>query len=53
MGGEALGLEKIICSSTGEYQGQEAGVGRVVSRAWGGYRGLLERKLGKGKAFEM
>jgi hypothetical protein len=23
MGGEAFGLEKIICPSTGEYQGQE------------------------------
>ena len=27
MGGEALGLVKIICPSTGEFQGQEAGVG--------------------------
>jgi hypothetical protein len=27
MGGEALGIEKIICSSTGDRQGQEAGVG--------------------------
>ena len=27
MGGEALGLAKIICPSTGECQGQEAGVG--------------------------
>jgi hypothetical protein len=27
MGGEALGLEKIICPSTGECQCQEAGVG--------------------------
>jgi hypothetical protein len=26
MGGEALGLAKIICPSTGECQGQEAGV---------------------------
>jgi hypothetical protein len=32
MGGEALGLEKIICSSTGECQGQEVGVGRLLSR---------------------
>jgi hypothetical protein len=53
MGGEALGLAKTICPSTGECQGQEAGVGRLVSRAEGGYRGLLERKLGKGIAFEM
>jgi hypothetical protein len=27
MGGEALVLGKIICPSTGECQGQEAGVG--------------------------
>jgi hypothetical protein len=33
MGGEALGLAKIICPSTGECQGQEAGVGGLGSRA--------------------
>jgi hypothetical protein len=33
MGGEALGLEKIICPSTGECQGQEVGVGGFGSRA--------------------
>ena len=38
MGGEALGIVKIICPSTGECQGQEAGVGRLGSRA-GGERG--------------
>ena len=32
MGGEALGLVKIICPSTGECQGQEAGVGGLGSR---------------------
>jgi hypothetical protein len=53
MGGEALGLVKIICPSTVECQGQEAGVGGLGSRVGGGYRGLSERKLGKGKAFEM
>ena len=53
MGGEALGLVKIICPSTGECQGQEAGVGGLGSRAGGGYRGFSERKLGKGIAFEM
>ena len=52
MGGEALGLGQIICPSTGECQGQEAGVGGLGSRV-GGYRGFLERKLGKGIAFEM
>ena len=53
MGGEALGLVKIICPSTGECQGQEAGVGGLGSRAGEIYRGLSERKLGKGIAFEM
>ena len=33
MGGEALGLEKIICPSTGECQGQEVGVGGLGNRA--------------------
>ena len=41
MGGEALGLEKIICLSTGECQGQESGVGGLGSRAGGGYREIL------------
>ena len=53
MGGEALGLVKIICPSTRKCQGPEAEVGGLGSRAGGGYRGLLERKLGKGIAFEM
>jgi hypothetical protein len=53
MGGEALGLVKIICPSTGECQGQEVGVDGLGSRAGEGYRGLLERKLGKGIACEM
>ena len=53
MGGEACGLTKIICPSTGECQGQEVGVG-----GWGvgggvGYRGFSEQKLGKGITFEM
>jgi hypothetical protein len=41
MGGEALGFAKITCPSTGECQGQEAGVGGLGSRVGGGYRGLL------------
>jgi hypothetical protein len=53
MGGESLGLVKNIYPSTGESQGQEAGVGGLGSRAWKGYRGLSGRKLGKGIAFEM
>jgi hypothetical protein len=40
MGGEALGLAKIMCSSTGECQGQEAGVGRLESRAEKGIGGF-------------
>jgi hypothetical protein len=36
MGGEALGLAKIICPSTGEYQGQEVGVGGLGSMVGGG-----------------
>ena len=47
MGGEALGLSKVICPSTGECQGQEAGMGGLGSRVGGGYRGAL------GIAFEM
>jgi hypothetical protein len=40
MRGEALGLVKIICPSTGGCQGQEVGVGGLGSMAGGGYRGL-------------
>jgi hypothetical protein len=36
MGGEALGLVKIIRSSTGECWGQEVGVGGLGSRAGAG-----------------
>jgi hypothetical protein len=53
MGGEALGLVKIICSSTGECWGQEAGVDGLGSRVGRGYRELSERKLEKGIAFEI
>jgi hypothetical protein len=53
MGEEALGLGKIICSNTGECQGQEARVGGLWSRAGGRCRGLSKRKLGKEVAFEM
>ena len=40
MGGEPLVLVKIICPSTGECQGQEAGVGGLGSGVVRGYRGL-------------
>jgi hypothetical protein len=51
--GEVLGLAKIICLSTGDCQGQQAGVGGLVIRVGQKYRGLLEKKLGKGIVFEM
>jgi hypothetical protein len=35
MGGEALGLAKVICPCTGECQGQVVGVGGLGSRAGG------------------
>ena len=40
LGGEALGLAKIICPSRGECQGQEVGVGGLGSRVGGGFRRL-------------
>jgi hypothetical protein len=40
MGGQTLGLVKIICPSTTGCQGQEAGVGGLGSRAGGGYEVL-------------
>ena len=36
MGGKALGLVMIICPSTGEFQGQESGVGGIGSRVGAG-----------------
>ena len=36
-----LGLAKFIYSNTGEYQGQEVGVGGLESSVAGGYKGLL------------
>jgi hypothetical protein len=49
MGGEALGLVKVLCPSVGECQGQEVIVSELGSRGKG--RGFLERKLGKGITF--
>jgi hypothetical protein len=40
MGGEALGLAKIIYPNTEECQGQEVEVGGLGSRVGRGYRGL-------------
>jgi hypothetical protein len=54
MGGEALGLPKILCPSIGECQGQEAEVCGLESRGRGkGIGDFSERKLEKGIAFEM
>jgi hypothetical protein len=41
LGGEDLGLPKIICLNKRECKGQEAGVGGLESRAGRGYKGLL------------
>jgi hypothetical protein len=49
MGGEALGLVKVLCPSVGECQGQEVGMSGLVSRG----RGFSEGKLGKGITFEI
>jgi hypothetical protein len=35
MGGEALGPVKVLCPCVGECQGQEMGVGELVSRGRG------------------
>jgi hypothetical protein len=43
MGGEALGLEKIICPSIGKCQGQEAGVGGFGYRDFGEGIGNFQR----------
>ena len=42
LGGEALGISKIICPITGECQEKEAGVGGLGSRVGGEYRGLFK-----------
>jgi hypothetical protein len=43
MGGEALGLVKIICPRTGECQGQEAGVGGLGAGQVEGIGGFRDR----------
>jgi hypothetical protein len=54
VGGEAFGPVMVLCSSIGECQGQDVGVGGLESRGMGeGDRGFSERKLGKGIMFEM
>jgi hypothetical protein len=53
MGGEALGPVKALYPSIGKCQGQEVGVGGLVSRRRGEGRGVLEGKPGRGTSFEM
>jgi hypothetical protein len=53
MRGETLGPIKVLCPSIGECQGQDVGVGGLVSRGSGGDREVLERKPGKRITFEM
>ena len=55
MGREDLGPVKVLCPNVGECQGQEAGVGELVSRVGGrcgkGW-GFSEGKQGKEITFE-
>jgi hypothetical protein len=56
MGRVALGPMMVLCPSVGECQGQEVGVGGLVSRGRGegvGVGYFLEEKPGKGLTFEM
>jgi hypothetical protein len=59
MGGESLGPVKALCPSVGECQGQEAGVGGLVSKGRGERIGFFlffffpEGKLKRGITFEM
>ena len=49
VGGEALGPVKALCPSVGQYQGQEAGVGKLMSRWRGEGIGSFHRgNQGKG-----
>jgi hypothetical protein len=43
MGGEALGPVKALCPSIGEFQGQEVGVGGLVTRGRGEGIGSFRR----------
>jgi hypothetical protein len=48
MGGEALDPVKVLCPSTGECQGQEVGMGGLVSRGRGEGIGDFQRETRKG-----
>ena len=53
IGGEALGPVKVLCPSIGKCQGQEAGVGGLMSRGRKEGIGGFGGKPGKGITFEM
>jgi hypothetical protein len=54
MGGEDLGPVTALCPNVGECQGQEVGVGGLVSKGNGGVdRGFLEGKSKNWITFEM
>jgi hypothetical protein len=53
MGEEALGPVKVLCPSIVKCQGQETGVGGLVSRGKGEDRGFSEWTPGKGITLEM
>jgi hypothetical protein len=55
MGGEAFGPVKALCSSVGEFQGQEAGSCGLVSKGMGRAKeeGDFGGRPGRGKTFEM
>jgi hypothetical protein len=48
MGGEALGPVKVLCSSIGDCQDQEAGVGGLMSRGRGEGMGVFGGEIRKG-----
>jgi hypothetical protein len=48
MGGEALGPVKVLCPSIKDYQGQEVGVGRLVSRGRERGAGVFRGETRKG-----
>ena len=48
MGGEALGPVKVLCPSTGEWQGQEDGMGGLGNRELGREEGIIREEIREG-----
>jgi hypothetical protein len=48
MGGEVLGPVKFLCPSIGECQGQETGMGGLMSRGRGRGQGVFRGETKKG-----